>query len=164
MIYGYDMKKILILCFVCFATIAVFLLYRIMEHQRIEPFREGLSDYKAGNYGEAIRKITPLAEDGFEPAQHLLGQMYAYGWGGETNNDIAQKWLSLSCASDESCVEGEREFYLAKDFYDGPPASVIDHEKAIYWMRISANKDYAPAKEWLRKHKENGNTHGIKTP
>ncbi|WP_085899521.1 tetratricopeptide repeat protein [Kiloniella majae] len=57
---------------------------------------DGFEAFEQGNYGTAREGLTPVAEDGYDEAQFILGQIYEEGLGGAKDIDAAQKWYRLA--------------------------------------------------------------------
>ena len=56
-------------------------------------FDEGLRAYKKSDYGTALAKFRPLAEQGDADAQFYMGGMYATGRGVPQDYQEAVKWF-----------------------------------------------------------------------
>ena len=54
--------------------------------------------YKRGDWATALRKIRPLANEGWARNQHNLGYMYTRGLGVPRDYVRAHMWLSLAAA------------------------------------------------------------------
>jgi uncharacterized protein len=68
-------------------------------------FQKGLDAYKNGNFTNALREWRPLAEQGNDDAQFILGLMYKNGEGVPQSNKTAVKWFTLS--SDQGNVNAQ---------------------------------------------------------
>lgn len=144
-------KEIIIILVICLLIgTGSFLIYRLYEYEKMGPYRKGVSALKEGNFIEALNKLEPFAKDGDLLARLLVAEIYAAGLGVEANNDIAKQWLS--CDGVKSCIDGEPEYGFAHNFINAPH---FDKEKAIYWMRISSDKGYNKADEWLAENDPN---------
>ncbi len=58
-------------------------------------FNDGLAAYKRGDYGMALREWWPLAEQGNEKVQAVLGFLYYKGQGVSQECVKAAMWLRL---------------------------------------------------------------------
>jgi uncharacterized protein len=59
-------------------------------------FQKGLTAAQSGDFATALREWTPLAKQGYAPAQSLLGSMYHEGKGVPQNHKTAVKWFTLA--------------------------------------------------------------------
>ncbi|KLN61689.1 hypothetical protein WH96_04985 [Kiloniella spongiae] len=57
---------------------------------------DGFEAFEQGNYGIAREALTPIAEDGYDEAQYVLGQIYEQGLGVSKDTDLARKWYRLA--------------------------------------------------------------------
>ena len=61
-------------------------------------YEDGAAAYMRGDYGTALKKLKPLAEQGDADAQLWMGVMYKDGQGVSQDFEEALKWLTLRCA------------------------------------------------------------------
>ncbi|TVQ83503.1 MAG: sel1 repeat family protein [Micavibrio sp.] len=135
-------KKIVVVFVICLLAALTLLLF--YQYKRVEPLREGLAALKEENYSDALKKLEPLAKKGDLTARFFVAEMYVFGLGVEIDIDIAKKWLS--CDGVRSCINGRPEYKLAHVFASNRD---FNKEKATYWMKISSDKGYKKADEWL---------------
>jgi septal ring-binding cell division protein DamX len=64
-----------------------------MNHEELG-FKHAETAYLAGDYEEAQRILQPLAQQGDAKSQYVLGYMYYYGQGVETNTELAKEWIA----------------------------------------------------------------------
>lgn len=57
---------------------------------------DGFEAFENGNYGIAREALTPVAEEGYDEAQYILGQIYEQGLGVPKDPVLAQKWYRLA--------------------------------------------------------------------
>lgn len=91
------------ICFILITSIAA------CAKQKVEPrsttsrapltLEAARADYQAGNYDNALRKLTFLAINGDPEAQYALGYMYYYGLGTDQNIDIARGWFRVAAGA-----------------------------------------------------------------
>ena len=55
-------------------------------------FQAGMEAYERGDNAAALRKLRPLAKQGYAPAQYYLGLMYDFGRGVPKDDAEAAKW------------------------------------------------------------------------
>lgn len=81
-----------------------------------------------------------LARVGYEPAQELVGVMYASGIGVERDFEQARRWL------EKSAERGNRrsQFHLAT-FWAGEGETPIDAPAMLYWLERAADAGHAGA-------------------
>ena len=61
-----------------------------------QDFEGASAAYKNGDYATAARLLRPLAEQGYVPAQSLLGVLYDQGQGVQQDYVEAMKWYRLA--------------------------------------------------------------------
>ncbi len=135
--------------------ILTFLVWLPMAHANEAESRKGLEALNAGDYAKALSIWLPLAEDGDNTAQGLLGIMYQMGQGVDVDYKEAEKWYR------KSAEQGNREsqFRLAGllsgvpnsrtglfDEYTGVPQ---DLKEATKWYRKSAKQAHGRAQATL---------------
>ena len=57
---------------------------------------DGFEAFERGDYIVAREALTPVAEDGYDKAQYILGQIYEQGLGVAKDPDMALKWYRLA--------------------------------------------------------------------
>ncbi len=80
---------------------------------------EAQADYHAGNYDNALQKLTILAINGNNEAQYALGYMYYHGLGTSQNIDIARGWFR------EAAATGYQQAQQALNELDRPVSSAF---------------------------------------
>jgi TPR repeat protein len=74
------------------------------------PWEDGMAAYNRGDYTPAIRLFRPLAEQGNQKAQSVLGVMFHKGEGVPRNPVRAHMWFSFAAArGDAKAKAGLRE-------------------------------------------------------
>lgn len=71
----------------------------------LHAWKQGHAAFEAGHFSTAYATLLPLAENGFAPAQWLVGRMTAEGQGTAKNKSTGWMWLKLA---------GQRELKLAR--------------------------------------------------
>ena len=99
-------------------------------------YEEGLSSFRAGNYGMALSELMPAAKAGNADAQQLLGHMYYMGQGVVQDFAQALAWHSKAAAQGQL----ESEYVIGTMYYSGK----------------GVRQDYRGAKEWLQKAASGG--------
>lgn len=77
-------------------------------------WKQGHTAFEAGQFGKAHATLLPLAENGFAPAQWLVGRMTAEGQGTGKNKSAGWMWLKLA---------GQRGLKLAR-----PDARTVENQ------------------------------------
>ena len=62
------------------------------------PYKDGFDAYQKGDYGAALKLMTPLAQAGNANAQYDVGAMYNNALGVKTDHAQAAKWFAKSAA------------------------------------------------------------------
>jgi TPR repeat protein len=101
-----------------------------------EPMQLGHQAYVSGDFKQAAKIWTPLAERGLAQAQFYLSNLYAQGEGVEDDPVAALSWLSRSANGHYPAAQ----FNLGNRYYQG------------LWVK----RDYAKALEWWGKAAEQG--------
>ena len=101
-----------------------------------EPFQDGISAYKRGDYAAALEIFRPLAEQGDAKAQFILGVAYFNGQGVPQDFAAAMAWYRK--VADQGVHEAQFNIGL------------------MYGKGISVARDYAEAANWYRRAAEQG--------
>jgi TPR repeat protein len=88
-------------------------------------FQKGLTAYNSGDYATALREWTPLAKQGFAPAQSNLGVMYEDGQGVLKDYAYAHMWYNIAASSGNKTAVKNR-YLLTKRM---TPARIEDAQK-----------------------------------
>jgi len=118
----------------------------IYRNYRLELGARALS---AEHGNDAIHYLKPLAELGDSKAQFIMGNIYAYGWGGVKKvDDEAVYWFRRAAVDlkDESDPAAPAELAVAKSYAGGTGGVKADKAASIKWLRLSAaggNKEAA---------------------
>jgi hypothetical protein len=111
-----------------FAAVAV-----LLSPARAQDWDAGLAAFDRGAFADALAEIEPLAENGFAPAQHKLGQMYQQGAGVAPNASAAVLWFSKALAQGYlPAVQSIAEAYRKGLGVPRNPA------KAVNWYKLAA--------------------------
>ena len=122
---------------------------------------------------DAVKVLTPAAQDGDAEASAFLGNLYLYGTGIPEDLPAARKWLEVAARS------GQMEaLYNLGAIYDKALGVPRDPAEAMRWFTLAADqrdaqaqlnlaifyikgdgvqKDIRVAEEWLRRSAGNGN-------
>jgi TPR repeat protein len=100
-------------------------------------------DYQEKNYDAALKKSTPLAQEGNADAQVLLGRMYMMGQGVNQDRDRAMKWFKAAAVQGNADAE-----FLLGSMYLLPQQDVSEGMK---WLRLSADQGMQDAQYLLGK-------------
>jgi TPR repeat protein len=105
-----------------------------------EPFQDGISAYKRGDYAAALEIFRPLAEEGNAKAQANLGLMYYKGEGVPQDYAEAAKWYRR--AAEQGITKAQ--FNLGLMYAKGIGVT-RDHGEAANWYRKAADQGVAEA-------------------
>jgi TPR repeat protein len=111
--------------------------------------------WKRGDYKEAMKLLTPLAESGHPIAQHRVGVMYVLGQGVPRDFDEAIKWFTRSAEQGQ----GESQHSLGLRYLWGEGVGQ-NPKAAAAWFQAAANQGIPDSATWLGDMYWNGN--GVK--
>ena len=103
-------------------------------------FDKGISAYESGDFATALRKWTPLAEQGHAVAQNNLGVVYRSGQGVPQDYKTAVKWYTLAAEQGYD----NAQFNLGVMYYKGQGVPQ-DNVYAYMWWNIAAVFGYKNA-------------------
>ena len=99
-------------------------------------FESGLKSYNNGNFKEALKIWTPLAESGLSNAQYNVGLMYHNGQGTSQNFSKAFKWFLMS--SEQGNLNSIR---LISTMYALGKGVEKDFLKSYMWAKIGSDNN-----------------------
>ncbi len=105
-----------------------------------DAYRAGLDAYMNGDYKQALKILTPLAEDGNSEAQKMLGIIYDYGHGVRANKDKAMQWYLRAANQGHPVVQ----YQVGAKYYRGDGVEQ-DIGEAASWWELAANGGDAEA-------------------
>jgi uncharacterized protein len=107
-------------------------------------FEVGNSAYQKSDYTTALRRLTPLAEQGDARAQSILGEIYYHSRGVRQNDLEALRWFRL--AADQGSAPAQ--FHLGVMYAEshGVPQDFAEGAK---WYRLAADQRYPQAMYYL---------------
>jgi hypothetical protein len=98
-----------------------------------QSLEKGMLAAQAGDFETALKQITPLAEQGNDEAQAMLGALYKEGKGVQQDYVEAEKWIRLSA------VQGNAKAQMMLGaLYAAGLGVNSDQEVAAMWFLISA--------------------------
>jgi len=103
-------------------------------------FEKGFAAAQTGDFATALREWTPLAEQGYAPAQFNLGLMYDKGEGVLQDYNAAVAWYTLAAAQGNA----NAQFNLGL-MYDKGEGVLQDYKTAVKWYTLAAEQGYASA-------------------
>jgi len=104
----------------------------------------GIAEYASGNYPNARRYLTPLAQKGDPEAQYYLGQMSAHSLGGPRDPAMAEHWYRASAEQGYADSQYQLGLLLA-----GGQGVAKDENAALAWLRKAADQGHPQAEfEW----------------
>ena len=109
-----------------------------------QDFNKGLEAAQAGDFATALKEWKPLAEQGNEKAQNILGAMYYEGIGVPQDYTEAAKWYRL--AAEQGGVDAQ---YLLGYMYRHGMGVLKSSTEAVKWYRLAAEQDNAQAQNNL---------------
>jgi len=95
----------------------------------------GKRAYQQGDYGDALKQLTPLAQKGNAEAQVVLGTMYLKGQGVAKDPSQALKWYTSS--AEQGNADGQ--FYIGSMYLMGAGVA-HDAGQGLKWLGLSANQ------------------------
>jgi TPR repeat protein len=105
-----------------------------------ETYGDGIKAFKKGNYTEAIKIFSPLANAGLAIAQYNIGFMYANGHG--VVQDDAEAFKLYRLAAEQGLAQAQ---YNIGIMYDIGRGVVQDDAEAFKWYRLAAEQGLAEA-------------------
>ncbi|MEK7486951.1 MAG: hypothetical protein AABZ60_21710 [Planctomycetota bacterium] len=119
-------------------------LQTFLVSQSQSQYSEGLKLFKDHRYHEAIEILTPLAEDGYSPAQAKLGECFLYGKGVSEQPLVAKVWFQKAVAQEQ--MDGYYFLgFLA--LYKG----LGEKTQGILWLETASKRGHAEAQYELGK-------------
>jgi TPR repeat protein len=115
----------------------------IQEDKALE---SGVVAFKKGDYSEAVKLLSPLAEKGNATAQLLLGIAYAHGHGVTKNKVRAQELLIASGKE----TAAENFFQVAQRFARGEQVAK-DEQEALVWYQLAAERGHQQSQQILKQ-------------
>ena len=111
----------------------------------------GLAAYNRGDYAAAYRELMPLAEQGYDAAQGLLGVMYAAGRGVPQSKAQAVEWFRKAAEQGDA----DTQYNLGEMYRFGfvVPRSDV---QAMEWFRNAAERGHARAQYTIGNMYANG--------
>ena len=100
-------------------------------------YSKGWEAYNSGDYATALREFKPLAEQGDDDAQFMLGWMYRKGLGVPQDDKTAVKWWKL--AAEQGDVGAQHN--LGVMYYKGQGIPQ-DYVYAHMWFDIAATSGH----------------------
>jgi DNA repair exonuclease SbcCD ATPase subunit len=82
---------------------------------KLSPLDEGVMAYKRSQYSDALRILTPLANEGNPIAQYIIATLYREGRGVLSNNALALKWMRKAASQGNT----EAQVDLARMYSNG---------------------------------------------
>jgi len=112
------------------------------------PLDDALAQYDKGQYAEAAKQLTVLADGGDAAAQEKLSVMYFYGRGVPEDEDRAMQWARRSV--DQGNVGAMYFIGTMFVFGDRIPKTVADpDQEAARWYFEAASRGHADAEYGL---------------
>ena len=114
-------------------------------------YQAGERAYLSGDYKKALEIFRPLAEQGHEGAQALLGMMYENGWGVREDKAEAAKWYRKALETLPTLAEqgdASAQYHLGGMYGNGTGVA-RDDSIAVFWYRKAAEQGDANAQNNL---------------
>ncbi len=107
-------------------------------------FDSAVMAMKGGRYETARRKLEWLATAGHARAQHLLGEMYAYGWGVTRDREEAVRWFRRAAYRAEGLKDpaAYAAYYVGQNFSQGFGVQQ-DSTEAAWWVKFAKDGGYS---------------------
>jgi TPR repeat protein len=100
----------------------------------------------------AIHCFEESSRKGFAKARFLLGNIYAYGWGGLIDYKLSSSWYRsyLSMAPQDTTL-GRTHFNLGFMYLHGGNGLIKDEQEGLRWLKMAASEENSDAIELLNK-------------
>jgi TPR repeat protein len=105
-----------------------------------ETYGDGIKAFKKGNYTEAIKIFSPLANAGLAIAQYNIGFMYANGHG--VVQDDAEAFKLYRLAAEQGLAEAQTNIGF---MYADGLGVVKNYISAHMWLNLAATNGYDEA-------------------
>jgi len=112
----------------------------IVTGVRAETFEEGRAAYLEGDYPTAYEILRPLAESGNAEAQKMMGIMYDYGQGVDSDPEQAFRWYLRSAEQGDPAVQ----YQVGAKYFKGDGIEQ-NYAEAARWWKLAADKGQAEA-------------------
>ncbi len=113
-------------------------------HAAAETFESGVSAFKRGDDGAALKIWEALAESGDRDAQFNIGILHAHGSGFDSDRDAALRWLNRAANQGDVVAAYNMGVLLADDATGSP-----DYESAARWFEVAISAGHVAAMEGL---------------
>ena len=113
-------------------------------HAATETFESGVSAFKSGDDGAALKIWEGLAESGDRDAQFNVGILHAHGTGFETDRAAAVHWLQRAAKQGDVVAAYNLGVLLADEAAGSP-----DYESAARWYEVAISAGHVAAMEGL---------------
>jgi TPR repeat protein len=116
-------------------------------------FNLGNSHLKNKEYNLAIHYFEQASEAGIAKAKLMLGNIYAYGWGGLVEYKISSSWYRafLSAAAAGDTAVAQVHFNLGYMYIHGGNGLLKDAQEGLKWLTLGASEGNIDARELLEK-------------
>lgn len=107
-------------------------------------WQKGSDARQRGDYATALKELKPVAEQGSEVAQFILGLMYFNGQGVPQDYAEAAKWYRLAANQGEAVAQ-----HTLGNMYEKGLGVPQDYAEAVKWYHLAAEQGYHKAKSAL---------------
>ena len=116
-----------------------------------DPLTDAKRAFESGNYSEAVKLFTPLAQQGNPFAQFKLAVIYRKGQGVQQDYQEALKWNRR--AAEQGFAKAQNNLGA---MYANGHGVTQDYKEAVKWYRLAAEQGYDIAQNNLGKMYDNG--------
>lgn len=109
--------------------------------EKASRFRTAIGAYNASRYELAYNILMALAEEGYAPAEHRIGDFYKHGIP-PVKEDHYQALYWYERAAEQGLAWAQTDL---GDLYSVGQRVSADPDKAVSWWREAANRGHAPA-------------------
>ncbi len=109
------------------------------------PLEDSLAADAKGDYATELKIIRPLAVQGVDWAQYMLGTLYWVGRGVVQDDAEAVKWHRLAAAQGYEFAQT----VLGLNYFEGTGVLAQDYVEAAKWLRLAAAQGNATAQYHL---------------
>ena len=120
-------------------------------------FDSAVMAMKGGRYETARPRLEWLAMAGHARAQHLLGEMYAYGWGMPRDRGEAVRWFRRAAYRADGLKDpaAYAAYYVGQSFSQGLGVQQNSTE-AAWWIQFAKDGGYSGGKASGTETNNNG--------
>jgi TPR repeat protein len=105
---------------------------------------KGIGAFKSGKYKTALAELRPLAEQGDDMAQYILGAMYRLGKGVPMNEKIGVMWFTKAAEQGRA----DAQYYVGTSAFWGR-GMPLNYKIAQKWFTKAAKQGHGDAQDFV---------------